>query len=59
MTRQAYEVALYGAAPGGVGAAITAARSGRRTVQLDPSVHIAGLMTRALPCSWKRRRFER
>ncbi|RKN85545.1 FAD-dependent oxidoreductase [Paenibacillus ginsengarvi] len=48
MTIHTYEVAVYGATPGGIGAAIAASRRGRRTVLLEPSGHIGGLMTSGL-----------
>lgn len=47
MTRHC-EVLVYGATPGGIGAAIAAARRGRKTVLLEPTKHIGGLMTSGL-----------
>ncbi|MEF3304095.1 FAD-dependent oxidoreductase [Paenibacillus sp. GYB003] len=48
MAMNEYDVAVYGATPGGIGAAIAASRRGRRTVLLEPSGHIGGLMTSGL-----------
>lgn len=42
------DVAVLGATPGGIGAAIAAARRGRRTVLIEPSPCIGGLMTSGL-----------
>ncbi|RAV04152.1 FAD-dependent oxidoreductase [Paenibacillus sp. YN15] len=42
------EVFVYGATPGGIGAAIAAARKGRRVVLAEPTGHIGGLMTSGL-----------
>ncbi|MDF2924433.1 MAG: hypothetical protein K0R57_3347 [Paenibacillaceae bacterium] len=42
------EVLVYGSTPGGIGAAIAAARRGRQTVLLEPTGHIGGLMTSGL-----------
>lgn len=44
----AYEVIVYGATPGGIGAAIGAARRGRRSLLLEPSRYIGGMMTSGL-----------
>ncbi|QHW31115.1 FAD-dependent oxidoreductase [Paenibacillus rhizovicinus] len=43
-----YEIVVYGATPGGIGAAIAAARRGRRTLLLEPSPYIGGMMTSGL-----------
>ncbi|MBM7566011.1 FAD-dependent oxidoreductase [Paenibacillus sacheonensis] len=43
-----YEIIVYGATPGGIGAAIAAARRGRRTLLLEPSPYIGGMMTSGL-----------
>lgn len=43
-----YEVLVYGATPGGIGAAIAAARRGSRVALLEPSGHIGGMMTSGL-----------
>ncbi|MFK7692493.1 FAD-dependent oxidoreductase [Paenibacillus sp. HJGM_3] len=48
MTEIRCEVAVYGATPGGIGAALAAARCGRRTLLLEPSSHIGGMMTGGL-----------
>ncbi len=42
------EIFVYGATPGGIGAAIAAARKGRRVVLAEPTGHIGGLMTSGL-----------
>lgn len=42
------QIFVYGATPGGIGAAIAAARKGRRTVLVEPTEHIGGLMTGGL-----------
>lgn len=42
------DLIVYGATPAGIGAAIAAARRGRRTVLLEPSAYIGGLMTSGL-----------
>ncbi|MFC4776604.1 FAD-dependent oxidoreductase [Paenibacillus sp. GCM10023252] len=48
MQSKDYEVIIYGGTPGGIGAAIAAARQDRRTLLLEPSSHIGGLMTSGL-----------
>ncbi|MEF3303793.1 FAD-dependent oxidoreductase [Paenibacillus sp. GYB003] len=48
MTKLKAEVIVYGATPAGIGAAIAAARRGRRTLLLEPSAFIGGLMTSGL-----------
>ncbi|MGG1515625.1 FAD-dependent oxidoreductase [Paenibacillus oryzisoli] len=45
---ESYEVVVYGATPGGIGAAIAAARQGRSTLLIEPGDHIGGLMTSGL-----------
>jgi hypothetical protein len=44
----AQEVAVYGATPAGIAAAITAARAGHETVLLEPSPRIGGMLTGGL-----------
>ena len=44
----AHEVAIYGATPAGIAAAITAARAGRDTVLLEPTPRIGGMLTGGL-----------
>lgn len=43
-----YEVIVYGGTSGGIGAAVAAARRGRRTLLLEPTGRIGGLMTGGL-----------
>ncbi len=43
-----FDVIVYGATPGGIGAAVAAARRGRRTLLLEPSPFIGGMMTSGL-----------
>lgn len=43
-----YEVLVYGATPGGISAAIAAARRGSRVALLEPTGHIGGMMTSGL-----------
>ncbi|MBD2848604.1 FAD-dependent oxidoreductase [Paenibacillus sp. IB182496] len=45
---QQYDVIVYGATPGGIGAAVAAARRGRRTALLEPAARIGGMMTSGL-----------
>ncbi|MFD0961123.1 FAD-dependent oxidoreductase [Paenibacillus chungangensis] len=45
---QDYDVIVYGATPGGIAAAISTARKGRRTLLLEPSAYIGGMMTSGL-----------
>src|SRR5690606_18520845 len=42
------EVVVWGATPGGIGAALAAARRGRKTLLLEPSPFIGGMMTSGL-----------
>ena len=42
------EVVVWGATPGGIGAALAAARRGRRTLLLEPGMFIGGMMTSGL-----------
>jgi hypothetical protein len=39
-----WDVVVYGATPGGVVAAVAAARLGRRTLLLEPSSHVGGML---------------
>lgn len=48
ITDRHYEIIVYGATPGGIGAAVAAARRGRRTLLLEPSPYIGGMMTSGL-----------
>lgn len=48
MSVQLYETVVYGATPGGIGAAIASARCGRATLLIEPSTHIGGMMTGGL-----------
>lgn len=49
MVKQAQaDVVVIGATPGGIGAAIAAARRGRKTALIEPSPYIGGLMTSGL-----------
>jgi hypothetical protein len=43
-----YDVAVYGATPAGIAAAVTAARQGRSVALLEPTAHIGGLLTGGL-----------
>lgn len=43
-----FEVVIYGATPGGIGAAFGAARQGRRTLLLEPTGHLGGMLTSGL-----------
>jgi hypothetical protein len=43
-----YDIVVFGSTPGGIGAAISAARRGLKTLLLEPSDHIGGLMTSGL-----------
>jgi hypothetical protein len=43
-----FDVAVYGATPGGIGAALGAARRGLRTLLAEPTGHFGGLMTSGL-----------
>ncbi|WP_052429530.1 FAD-dependent oxidoreductase [Paenibacillus borealis] len=45
---ESYEVVIYGATPGGIGAAIAAARQGRKTLLLEPTDHLGGMLTSGL-----------
>ncbi|HWI61487.1 MAG TPA: FAD-dependent oxidoreductase [Symbiobacteriaceae bacterium] len=45
---QTADVVIYGATPGGIGAAVAAARKGRRTVLLEPSQFVGGMMASGL-----------
>lgn len=45
---RSYEVVIYGATPGGIGAALGAARQGRRTLLLEPTDHLGGMLTSGL-----------
>lgn len=45
---ESYEVVIYGATPGGIGAALGAARQGRRTLLLEPTDHLGGMLTSGL-----------
>jgi hypothetical protein len=49
--QRAYAVAVYGATPAGVCAAIAAARSGARVVLIEPTGHVGGMMTGGLSFS--------
>lgn len=40
-----FDVAVYGGTPGGIAAAVAAARAGARTVLLEPKRHVGGLST--------------
>lgn len=42
------EIVVFGATPGGIGAAIAAARRGRKTILVEPSPLIGGMMTSGL-----------
>jgi hypothetical protein len=42
------DVLVYGATPGGVVAAVTAARAGARTVVVEPGDHVGGIMSNGL-----------
>ncbi|SDD08197.1 FAD dependent oxidoreductase [Paenibacillus sp. UNCCL117] len=44
----AYDVVVYGATPGGIGAALASARRGLRTLLAEPTGHLGGLMTSGL-----------
>lgn len=46
--RYKVDVFVYGATPGGIGAALGAARRGRRTLLAEPTGHFGGLMTSGL-----------
>ncbi|MDF2723480.1 MAG: hypothetical protein K0Q59_3155 [Paenibacillus sp.] len=46
--KSAYDVVIYGATPGGIGAALAAARRGRKTLLFERSGHFGGLMTSGL-----------
>lgn len=48
MTGSDVEVLVYGATPGGIGAAIAAARRGRKSLLIEPSAFIGGMMTSGL-----------
>jgi hypothetical protein len=43
-----HDVAIYGATPAGVLAAVTAARAGARVILVEPSAHVGGMMTSGL-----------
>ena len=43
-----HDVAIYGATPAGVLAAVTAARAGARVIVVEPSAHVGGMMTSGL-----------
>ena len=43
-----YDVIVYGATPGGVAAAVAAAREGRRVALLEPGLYIGGAMSGGL-----------
>ncbi|CAG7617982.1 FAD-dependent oxidoreductase [Paenibacillus allorhizosphaerae] len=47
-TEQRYETVIYGATPGGIGAAVASARRGRKTALIEPSPFVGGLMTSGL-----------
>ncbi|MFK7692152.1 FAD-dependent oxidoreductase [Paenibacillus sp. HJGM_3] len=48
MSIHSTEVVILGATPGGIGAALAAARRGRQTVLIEPSAYYGGLMTSGL-----------
>lgn len=48
MQTQQTDVLILGATPGGIGAALAAARRGRKTVMIESSPYIGGLMTSGL-----------
>ncbi|GAA3401602.1 FAD-dependent oxidoreductase [Paenibacillus hodogayensis] len=48
MTKEQTDLIVYGGTPGGIGAALAAARRGERTVLIEPSPYIGGLMTSGL-----------
>src|ERR1051325_10926070 len=43
-----FDVAVYGATPGGISAAIAAARMGSRVALIEPTDHIGGIVTNGL-----------
>lgn len=43
-----YDVIVYGATPGGIAAALSAAKSGRTVLLVEPSIRIGGLTTNGL-----------
>ncbi|SFB58053.1 FAD dependent oxidoreductase [Cohnella sp. OV330] len=43
-----FDVVIYGATPGGIGAALGAARQGRKTLLLEPTDHLGGMLTSGL-----------
>lgn len=43
-----YELVVYAATPGGMGAAIAAARRNKKTLLIEPSKHMGGMMTSGL-----------
>jgi len=42
------DIVVYGATPGGILAAVTAARAGAEVVLIEPTAHVGGLMTNGL-----------
>jgi FAD-dependent oxidoreductase family protein len=48
LPRRIWDVVVYGGTPGGVMAAVTAARAGAEVVLLEPSGHIGGMMANGL-----------
>jgi hypothetical protein len=45
---ETYDVCIYGATPGGIGAAVAAARMGRRVALVDYEDHIGGIVSNGL-----------
>lgn len=43
-----YEIVVYGGTPGGIAAAITAARLGRSVLLIEPQLHLGGMTTSGL-----------
>ncbi|RKN84477.1 FAD-dependent oxidoreductase [Paenibacillus ginsengarvi] len=48
MNKKLTDVLVYGGTPGGIGAAIAAARRGKRVALVEPSAYVGGLMTSGL-----------
>lgn len=48
LSAQQFDIAVYGATPAGIAAAVVAARQGHRVVLLEPTAHFGGLLTGGL-----------
>jgi hypothetical protein len=48
ITNQSFDLIVYGATPAGIAAAIASSRRGKRTLLLEPSAHVGGMMTSGL-----------